>query len=143
MTTPPASAARSSRQAELLFGEGRGDPVEVAVGLGGGDDERRPHVRGDAAQGQLGDLSAGPSERQGVGQLGPPRPLVVVEEVGALDEDHRDPAGGSDQPPPDVGARHAGVDEELVGHVVRQSAVTSISGPVSVPTSLSVRRGWR
>ena len=140
LTTPPASAASQLGDAEVLLGERHGDPVEVTVGLGGGDDERRAHRRRDPAQGELGHLPPGSPERQRIGELGPPGPLVGVEHVGVLDEHHRDPAGGGDQRLADLPAGDTGVDAAPRRPRRGRARSTSIGGPVSVPASAPARR---
>ena len=86
----------------------------VAVGVGGDDHERVRSVAGSSAlEGELGDPPAGVADRQRVGQHGPPGALGGVEQVGRLDEHQRVAAGRVAEAPAHVGARHAGVDEQL------------------------------
>ena len=88
--------------AEPTVAERLGDPHEVAVGLGGGDEQRRPHGRVESLEEQVDDALAGAPDRQRVGQLCPTGALVGVEEVGGLDEHERQATAGGHQLPPDA-----------------------------------------
>ena len=94
---PAASAASSSATPRPRSRERLDDPHEVAVGLGGGDEERRPHVGVEPFEQEVDDALAGAADRQRVGQLGATGALVGVEQVGGLDEHERDPAAGGDE----------------------------------------------
>ena len=52
---------------------------------------------GSRAKHEVDDPLAGRPDRQRIGQLGAPGPLVGVEQVGRLDEHERDPAAGGDE----------------------------------------------
>ena len=103
---------------EAALGERLDDPCQVAIGLGGGDEERRPHVGVQPFEEEVDDALTGAADRQRVGQLRPTGALVGVEEVGGLDEDEGQPAGGGDELAADRRAADPGVAQDLAGDLV-------------------------
>ena len=103
-------------------GERRAHAGGVAVRVGGDHDERITRRRVEAGEDELGGAAAVGADGQWVGQARSPAALVVVEQVGGLDEHERVAVRRVAQPAAHVGVRHAGVGEQLVGGVVGQCA---------------------
>ncbi len=77
--------------------ERRGDPVHLAVGVGGDHDEGVAEVGIEAFEDELGHPLATVSDRQRVRQHGPTGPLGRLQQVGRLHQDERVAAPGGEQ----------------------------------------------
>ncbi len=71
---------------EPADGKGVEDAQQIAVSVGGRDDERRPGRRRQPLEHQVDDALPARPDRHRVGQVGPALALVGIEQVGGLDE---------------------------------------------------------
>ena len=110
--------------------EGVHDPLPVAVGVGGDDHQRVAQLRVEALEDQLGHPLAAVTDRQRVGEHGTSGPLRRFQQVGGLDEHQRVAAPRGEEATAHVGTRHAGVDQQLLRHLVWQPA--HLDGPPEI-----------
>ena len=118
MITPASSAASRSVTDSPRIGQRVQDPQQIAIGVGGSDDQRRPGRRRQPLEQQVDDALAARSDRHRVGQVGPSLALVGVEQVGGLDEHERNATAGGDELAARHRAAHAGIAQDPVGDVV-------------------------